>query len=128
MVTWTQKYSCASQRRYCGSEDTSDTAIIRPVSPNSLLRNSGQLTLTVQSDPEGSLWRDPPNYWEQIVYPAYVRAHEHLFAGGDVENGEINSKYDDLLVLPGEGYGDKHLEMGPMVEATAKRILSASLP
>lgn len=82
----------------------------------------------VQSDPEGSLWRDPPNYWEQIVYPAYVRAHEHLFAGGDVENGEINSKYDDLLVLPGEGYGDKHLEMGPMVEATAKRILSASLP
>jgi len=34
---------------------------------------------------EGSLWRDPPQYWEQIVYPAYVRAHERMFKDGNVE-------------------------------------------
>ncbi|CAE6357774.1 unnamed protein product [Rhizoctonia solani] len=44
----------------------------------------------VQSDgSEGSLWRDPPNYWEQIVYPAYSRAHKHLFKDEDVEKGDL---------------------------------------
>ena len=123
-----QRYSCASRRQSCTNEDTNDTGIILPVSPKHLLQTSKQLILTVQSDPEGSLWRDPPNYWEQIVYPAYVRSHEHLFEGGDVENGEIKPEYDDLLVLPGEGYGEKEMGMGQMVEATAQRILSASTP
>lgn len=44
---------------------------------------------TVQSDPEGSLWRDPPNYFDDIVYPAYVRAHENIFEGGNVEDGDV---------------------------------------
>jgi nicotinamide/nicotinate riboside kinase len=43
--------------------------------------------LGVQSDPEGSLWRDPPHYWEQIVWPAYVEAHTGLFAAGDLARG-----------------------------------------
>ncbi|KAJ7594687.1 P-loop containing nucleoside triphosphate hydrolase protein [Mycena floridula] len=38
----------------------------------------------VQSDPEGSLWRDPPLYWEQIVWPAYVTANAGLFANEDI--------------------------------------------
>lgn len=41
----------------------------------------------VQTNAEGALWRDPPGYWEQIVWPAYVNAHEKLFVGGDIENG-----------------------------------------
>ncbi|KAG8732845.1 ribosylnicotinamide kinase [Ceratobasidium sp. 428] len=82
----------------------------------------------VQSDPEGALWRDPPHYWEQIVYPAYVRAHEHLFENADVENGKLSSKYAaELIVLPGEGY-EKHMEMGEMVEVTVQRILDVSTP
>ncbi|KAK7693427.1 hypothetical protein QCA50_002995 [Cerrena zonata] len=24
--------------------------------------------------PEGEVWRDPPQYWEKIVWPAYIRA------------------------------------------------------
>ncbi|KAG8746322.1 ribosylnicotinamide kinase [Ceratobasidium sp. 414] len=82
----------------------------------------------VQSDAEGALWRDPPHYWEQIVYPAYARAHEHLFENGDVENGALSPTYaEELVVLPGEGYG-KHMEMGEMVDVTAQRILDASIP
>jgi len=53
----------------------------------------------VQSDPEGALWRDPPGYWEQIVYPAYVNAHEEVFENGDVEGGEPGSKVEGLIVL-----------------------------
>lgn len=47
------------------------------------------------------MWRDPPQYWEQIVYPAYVRAHQHLFTNGDVENGELNGQIPDLVMLDG---------------------------
>ncbi|TRM67931.1 hypothetical protein BD626DRAFT_480229 [Schizophyllum amplum] len=46
---------------------------------------------------EGSLWRDPPNYWEQIVYPAYIEAHKHLFEGGDVENGRVTR--EDVTII-----------------------------
>ncbi|KZT24191.1 P-loop containing nucleoside triphosphate hydrolase protein [Neolentinus lepideus HHB14362 ss-1] len=48
---------------------------------------------------EGSLWRDPPNYFDQIVYPAYVRAHTGVFLDGDVENGRPTDKVKDLVVL-----------------------------
>ncbi|TFK25568.1 P-loop containing nucleoside triphosphate hydrolase protein [Coprinopsis marcescibilis] len=55
----------------------------------------------VQSDlVEGALWRDPPNYWEDIVYPAYVEAHRDLFIDGDVENGRLSgNKVEGLIML-----------------------------
>ncbi|KDR75297.1 hypothetical protein GALMADRAFT_544473 [Galerina marginata CBS 339.88] len=53
----------------------------------------------VQSDPEGSLWRDPPGYWEDIVYPAYVDAHQEVFENGDVEHGKPTSKVGNLILL-----------------------------
>ena len=28
-------------------------------------------------------------YWEQIVWPAYVAAHQGLFENGDVERGKL---------------------------------------
>ncbi|KAF7428531.1 ribosylnicotinamide kinase [Pleurotus ostreatus] len=48
---------------------------------------------------EGALWRDPPQYWENIVYPAYVEAHRHLFVDGDVEHGKLASDADKLVLL-----------------------------
>lgn len=27
---------------------------------------------------EGGVWQDPPDYFDQIVWPAYVKAHEHV--------------------------------------------------
>ncbi|KIJ06758.1 hypothetical protein PAXINDRAFT_91531, partial [Paxillus involutus ATCC 200175] len=40
----------------------------------------------------GTLWHDPPMYWEQIVYPAYVEAHQDMFEHGDVENGKLTGE------------------------------------
>jgi len=53
----------------------------------------------VQSDPEGTLWRDPPHYWEQIVYPAYVDANREMFVDGNVENGAPSGKVENLMVI-----------------------------
>ncbi|PPQ98383.1 hypothetical protein CVT24_004062 [Panaeolus cyanescens] len=53
----------------------------------------------VQSDPEGSLWRDPPEYWENIVYPAYLEAHREVFENGDVHNGNPTKKVEGLILL-----------------------------
>ncbi|KAH9941030.1 P-loop containing nucleoside triphosphate hydrolase protein [Amylocystis lapponica] len=51
---------------------------------------------------EGTLWRDPPNYWEQIVWPAYEAAHVHMVEGGDVEHGRPNGTVPDLLLIEGQ--------------------------
>lgn len=51
---------------------------------------------------EGSFWTDPPGYWENIVYPAYVRAHEDMFTNGDVEKGEPTDRVPGLVLLDGE--------------------------
>ncbi|KAJ7723694.1 hypothetical protein B0H16DRAFT_1333947 [Mycena metata] len=48
---------------------------------------------------EGALWHDPPNYWEQIVYPAYVDAHRDVFKGGDVEKGASTGEVAGLVLL-----------------------------
>ncbi|KAG5638790.1 hypothetical protein H0H81_010019 [Sphagnurus paluster] len=48
---------------------------------------------------EGSLWRDPPGYWEQIVYPGYLEAHRDVFIDGDVEGGEPGDKVRGLIML-----------------------------
>jgi len=74
----------------------------------------------VQSDPEGALWRDPPNYWEQIVYPAYLDAHRDLFEGGDVQRGKpTGNKLEDLVVIEG-----LEMSMGDMVELCCRILLS----
>ena len=33
------------------------------------------------------------------MYPAYKRAHEELFVGGDVETGELTGKVKDLIMF-----------------------------
>lgn len=56
----------------------------------------------VQFNPEGSFWKDPPDYWENIVYPAYSRAHADMFEGGNVETGEPTEKVPGLVLIEGE--------------------------
>jgi nicotinamide/nicotinate riboside kinase len=53
----------------------------------------------VQTDPEGQLWRDPPNYWEQIVWPAYIEAHKHVFENGNWESGASSNNVGGLLII-----------------------------
>ncbi|KAH9847182.1 P-loop containing nucleoside triphosphate hydrolase protein [Lenzites betulinus] len=75
----------------------------------------------VQSDPEGSLWRDPPNYWEQIVWPAYVEAHAGIVENGDVELGKPNGTVSGLILLDG-----LELSMGDMVDRVCGVLENAS--
>ncbi|KAI0049889.1 P-loop containing nucleoside triphosphate hydrolase protein [Auriscalpium vulgare] len=37
---------------------------------------------------EGTFWRDPPGYFEGLVWPAYVDAHKDMFKDGDYERGQ----------------------------------------
>ncbi|KAI0769632.1 P-loop containing nucleoside triphosphate hydrolase protein [Trametes elegans] len=75
----------------------------------------------VQTDPEGSLWRDPPQYWEQIVWPAYVAAHESILENGDVEHGKPNGKVPGLILLDG-----LELSMSNMVDRVCGVLESVS--
>lgn len=53
-------------------------------------------------------WKDPPGYVDKIVWPNYVEAHRWLFAGGDVERGEL-----DWDVLGEKGVLAQHGRPGP---------------
>lgn len=88
-----------------------DPPLITALSPPAELRNVLTFLPGVQSDPEGSLWRDPPNYWEQIVWPAYVEAHQGIVENGDVEHGKPNGKVAGLILLDG-----LELSMSDMVD------------
>lgn len=66
----------------------------RPKSDNLLLPGA-------QTDPEGGFWKDPPQYWEQIVWPAYVAAHEGIVESGNVEDGKSNGKVEGLEIIEG---------------------------
>jgi len=53
----------------------------------------------VQTDPEGELWRDPPDYWKQIVWPAYIEAHKHVFENENCESGTSSGNIEDILII-----------------------------
>lgn len=38
-------------------------------------------------------------YWEHIVYPAYIEAHQDMFENGDVENGKLTGQRVPSLVV-----------------------------
>lgn len=48
---------------------------------------------------------DPPEYFPKIVYPAYVKAHQHVFESGDVETGAVAPAWRERLTVisPGDG-------------------------
>lgn len=60
--------------------------------------------------------QDPPGYWDQIVWPAYISAHRPLFVKGDVEHGTFDSTKIDGVVLLEAG------EMDDMVEKACQAI------
>ncbi|RPA97127.1 P-loop containing nucleoside triphosphate hydrolase protein [Choiromyces venosus 120613-1] len=47
-------------------------------------------------------WQDPPGYWDQIVWPNYLKAHKHLFVNGDVE-GELDGEVISSLGIHSPG-------------------------
>ncbi|CAO1622690.1 unnamed protein product [Parajaminaea phylloscopi] len=39
---------------------------------------------------EGETWKDPPLYFDRILWPSHQKAHAHLFQNGDVESGALS--------------------------------------
>jgi len=69
---------------------------------------------------DGTTWCDPPNYWENIVWPAHVEAHSHIFLNGDLAHGAPNGKVKDLVVIDGVQF-----DMDQMIDIACKNIVAA---
>lgn len=79
------------------------------------------MLIPVQFSPEGSLWIDPPNYWDDVVWPAYLKAHRNIFTNGDISRGEpvahpaaenghiINGAIQEGCLESGNGRADKEV-------------------
>ncbi|KAG8763078.1 ribosylnicotinamide kinase [Ceratobasidium sp. 428] len=89
--------------------------------PGPLLKSRREARKYTNSD--GSLWVPPPNYWEHIAYPAYIRAHAPFFEGGDVETGRCTAP--GLLVLETQGSGDG-IVFEELFNLAAEAVLSKS--
>ncbi len=50
-------------------------------------------------------WEDPPSYFDEIVWPSYVKQHGFLFEGGDVQASvrEDVAGMEGIEVVPGMG-------------------------
>lgn len=55
------------------------------------------------------------------MYPAYVRAHERLLTGGDVEAGQPSGTVKDLVLLDCE-----KMRMDDVFEKACSAVLDAS--
>ncbi|KAG4435214.1 hypothetical protein IFR05_009290 [Cadophora sp. M221] len=65
---------------------------------------SGYVTL------EG-FWEDPPGYVDKIVWPNYVKDHEWMFEGGDVEGKMKDEIVKETNILTQDGEVDRDMEM-----------------
>lgn len=66
----------------------------------SVSRRRGRLTTDEEDAAQGTVWTDPPGYFDDIVYPAYVKAHSGVFKDG------VDSAIADesiTLIEPEEG-------------------------
>lgn len=53
----------------------------------------------MHSHPTETSWQDPPGYWEDIIYPAFLDAHKDIFVDGDVEHGQLTSAVSGLILI-----------------------------
>lgn len=85
---------------------------------------------------EGTVWKDPPGYFDNIVWPAYQAAHQRVFQNGDLEQGDMARLSDeeqptaggpvsDLIVLDAQSPGTDasySQEMSWLVDHTCEAI------
>ncbi|WFD00966.1 hypothetical protein MYAM1_003723 [Malassezia yamatoensis] len=71
-----------------------DTAVCKLYGVRIFLRISKQLVMKRRYErpnyvlDDGSVWEDPPFYFDAIVWPAYLEAHAKMFQNQDVECGQ----------------------------------------
>ena len=70
-------------------------------------------------------WQDPPGYFEDVVWPNYVKEHAWLFKDGDVE-GEVKVKIEEAKlqevddgIAKGERRGSSGVKVRPVAEVVA---------
>jgi len=77
--------------------DMLDVRLFLRVPPELLKRRREDRSIYVLQNPlaaaAGDVWEDPPHYFEQIVYPAYIKAHEDIFVQGDVNRGQLREDW-----------------------------------
>jgi nicotinamide/nicotinate riboside kinase len=55
------------------------------------------------------------------VWPAYIKAHEHLFSNGDVDAGQVKPEENLLAMTPGDG----EAEMTRAFDASCEAMMAA---
>ncbi|KAJ1604005.1 hypothetical protein NDA14_004055 [Ustilago hordei] len=64
---------------------------------------------------EGTVWKDPEGYFDNIVWPAYELAHKAVFSNQDVEKGEtIRPKHGEKAIPGGPVEGLHVLDADPI--------------
>lgn len=74
---------------------------------------------------DGETWVDPPRYWDEIVWPAYLTAHQQMFVGHDVESGELDRSHwagKDVVILEAKVDESSTETMRKFVERSLKAI------
>ncbi|KAG7097910.1 hypothetical protein E1B28_005222 [Marasmius oreades] len=75
----------------------------------------------VYHTPEGYIWHDPPQYWERAAWPGYIQAHKHMFEDGDVTNGQLSGKVEELVLIE-----STEVVMTDMVKRVMEKVLNVS--
>jgi nicotinamide/nicotinate riboside kinase len=95
--------------------DTLDARIFIRV-PYDVLRER-RAGRSVYATAEGTFWKDPPEYFENLAYPAYVDAHRSMFTDADVEHG--STLLPGLVVIEA-----LQLSMDDMVAQSCEELLA----
>lgn len=69
------------------------------------------------------MWEDPPGYFDNIVYPAYVKAHADVFRDGDVEEGGAHPDSGVVLIHPPHGEEGMTAALGEACEALLDAVM-----
>lgn len=69
-------------------------------------------------------WQDPPGYFDEIVWPNYVKEHGFLFEDEDVQ-GQVRediARKEDIEVVPGMGERSLDETLGWVVEVVRRAL------
>lgn len=54
----------------------------------------------MQISVDGYIWSDPPDYWDNVVWPAYLKAHQHLLVNRDINGTTAQPDSDPEFMAP----------------------------
>ncbi|GMK56775.1 hypothetical protein CspeluHIS016_0306150 [Cutaneotrichosporon spelunceum] len=86
--------------------DTLDVKLLLRVPKETLRARRDERSYALQHVDDaaaGTVWMDPPGYFDNIVYPAYVKAHTAVFKDGDVEEGDVLASSGVVVIHPPPG-------------------------